>query len=238
MKQLSPLHRPDTRRLVWLPPAAFLLVACASTFRSETLDGSSPELSGDLGLARAPNGASTQTTRTADVSMAYEPELLFDFSDPTTARRFTAVDDRVMGGVSQSALRADGGVAAFEGDLSTEQGGGFASVRSVPEPIDLSGSDGVALHVRGDGRAYKLRIRTDDRFDSVNYQASFATTAGAWTTIHLPFETFQPTHRGQLLSGVAPLDPSKVKSFGLLVAGNQVGAFRLEIKWISSFGQG
>ena len=169
--------------------------------------------------------------------MTDRSELLFDFSVPETVQRFAAVDDRVMGGVSQSAMRVSGGVAAFEGELSLEQNGGFASVRSDTASVDLSGSEGIALHVRGDGRTYKLRMRTDAGFDGVSYQASFATTPDAWTTIHLPFEAFQPTYRGQIRSDAAPFDPAKVMSFGLLIADEQVGPFRLEIGWIRAFGQ-
>lgn len=164
-------------------------------------------------------------------------ELLCDFSDPKSARRFSAVDDRVMGGLSQSALRADAAFAIFEGELTTEQNGGFASVRSAPEPVDLSEREGIVLRVRGDGRTYKLRMRTDARFDGVNHQAPFATERGAWTTVHLPFEDFEPTYRGRKLKSVAPFAPSVVVSFGLLISDEQVGAFRLEIEWIGAFGQ-
>ena len=166
-----------------------------------------------------------------------ELRLVLDFSDPTAARRFGAVDDRVMGGVSRSRLRHQGDWTAFEGELSTERNGGFASVRSERWPVDLSAHEGVALHVRGDGRTYKLRLRTDERFDGVSYQASFPTTDGSWTTVHLPFDSFRPTYRGRVLTNATPLDPSAVQSFGLLVADEQVGAFRLELRWIGAYGQ-
>ncbi len=89
--------------------------------------------------------------------------------------------------------------------------------------------------MRGDGRTYKLRIRTDVGFDGVSYQASFAGTPGEWTTVQLPFKTFQPTYRGKARFDAEPLDPAKVMSFGLLVADEQVGLFRLEIRWIRAF---
>ena len=61
---------------------------------------------------------------------------LFDFSDPRAAEAWRAIDDRVMGGVSRSRLRHDrAGHAVFEGDVSLERNGGFASVRSS---LDLS----------------------------------------------------------------------------------------------------
>jgi hypothetical protein len=46
-------------------------------------------------------------------------KLLFDFADAQAVRGWTAIDDRVMGGVSISRLRHDsGGHAVFEGSNS------------------------------------------------------------------------------------------------------------------------
>ncbi len=47
-------------------------------------------------------------------------------------RRWYAVDDGVMGGVSQSGFRVDAGAGCFGGEVSLENGGGFASVRREP----------------------------------------------------------------------------------------------------------
>jgi len=191
------------------------------------LDGRTRELLG----SPVPNGSSS-------IAMTEEHPLLLDFSDPKTAGRFTAVDDRVMGGVSRSRLRHLGDSAAFEGELSTEQNGGFASVRSDVQPVDLSAFEGFTLHVRGDGRTYKLRVRTNQNFDGVNYQTSFGTTAGTWTTIRLPFTAFRPTYRGRLVARAPALDPSLIKSFGLLVADKQIGSFQLELRGIGTYPQG
>lgn len=185
--------------------------------------------------ARDLAGAAAKTTATHETLLTDRSHLLFDFSTPEAVERFAAVDDRVMGGRSQSTLRSSSGIAAFEGELSLEQNGGFAAVRSDPAPIDLSNREGIALHVRGDGRTYKFRLRTDDAWDGVSYQSSFATTPGAWTTIHLPFEAFQPTYRGQAQPDAAPLAPAAIVSFGLLLADDQAGTFRLEIGWMSSY---
>ena len=59
--------------------------------------------------------------------------LLFDFGDPAAVTEWNAIDDRVMGGVSGSRLRHDPtGHAVFEGSVSLERNGGFASIRSRP----------------------------------------------------------------------------------------------------------
>ena len=164
-----------------------------------------------------------------------DPELLFDFSQPAAAEPFNAVDDRVMGGVSRSALRTAGNAAVFEGNLSTERNGGFASVRSTPAHVDLSVHAGIAPRVRGDGRTYELRLRTDSNPEGLSYLAPFPTTPGILTTVQLPFGAFRASYRGRTPKDAAPLDPSRVMSFGLLIAREQIGPFRLEIEWIAAF---
>ena len=184
----------------------------------------------------ASNGVSALSDDTSPGElMVNEPALLFDFTDPAAAERFVAVDDRVMGGVSRSRLRSLGETAVFEGDLSTEQNGGFASVRSDRRPTDLSASSGIVIDVRGDGRTYKLRMRTDASFDGVSYQTSFASGNGEWRSIRIPFADFRPTFRGRPQPQFGALDPSAVQSFGLLVADGQVGSFALEIRSIGTY---
>lgn len=52
---------------------------------------------------------------------------------------------------------------------------------SVPE--DLSAYDGFELRLKGDGRRYKLIIRTSSDWDTVGYTASFDTVAGQWQSV-------------------------------------------------------
>jgi hypothetical protein len=84
-----------------------------------------------------------------------------------------AIDDAVMGGVSASRLRYDpAGHAVFEGVVSLDSNGGFASVRSRRGELGTPGAVSYVLEVRGDGKRYKLNLRTDDAFDGVSYQAA------------------------------------------------------------------
>ena len=159
------------------------------------------------------------------------PESLVDFAAGVDAWR--AVDDVVMGGVSRSGLRAtEAGTAVFEGELSLENNGGFASVRTLVPPTDLSSRKGLTVRVRGDGRRYRLRLRTDDRYDGIAYQAEFGTAAGEWEEITLPFAEFAPSFRGRRPPGAEPLDPSRIRQVGLMIADKQAGPFALELAWI------
>jgi len=159
-------------------------------------------------------------------------KILFDFQTATNTAAWQVVNDDVMGGVSTSSIRLTNGAAVFQGEVSLENNGGFASVRSLPARHDLAGCDTFVIRVRGDGRRYKLTARTDRSSDGAIYQTVFTTKKGEWEEHRLPLKQFVPTFRGRVLSGEPPLDPAKVISVGFLIADQQRGPFRLEIGWV------
>ncbi len=104
--------------------------------------------------------------------------LLFDFRDPGAVAEWGAIDDRVMGGVSNSRMRYDlAGHAVFEGNVSLERNGGFASIRSTSADRGKSDAQICFIEARTTSKRFKLNLLTDDAFDSINYQASFAPEA-------------------------------------------------------------
>ena len=58
------------------------------------------------------------------------------------------------------------------GNVTTDNNGGFASVRSDSWGgyMAFHRSVGVRMEVQGDGRVYKLSAKNDDGFDGVMYQ--------------------------------------------------------------------
>ena len=141
-----------------------------------------------------------------------------------------SVHDRVMGGVSEGGIIvADNGLR-FQGMLSLENNGGFASVRRrITEPLD--GVDRVKLRVQGDGRRYQIRFRQDGNRDGVAWREQFDTN-GSWQDIEFAISEFEPVFRGRRLSGFDPLDASSVRQIGLMLADGQPGPYQLDISKI------
>jgi len=158
---------------------------------------------------------------------------LIDFADPSAVARWGPINDGVMGGVSSSQLRHDpAGHAVFTGHVSFENNGGFASVRCQPCDLGRVGVAAYLLEVRGDGKRYKLNLRTDNAFDGINYQARFDPPPGVWTTCCLASADFLPTWRGRTLPDAPLLDTDQVRQIGLMVADRQGGDFELAIRSI------
>ncbi|KAL6206738.1 hypothetical protein ACLB2K_023985 [Fragaria x ananassa] len=165
-----------------------------------------------------------------------------------------ALDDVVMGGVSESTFLIDpngsedgGPTGLFKGVVSTANNGGFTSIRTknLSTPEDLSAYDGLELRLKGDGRRYKLIVRTSGDWDTVGYTAGFDTVGDQWQTVRLPFTSLRPIFRAKTVPDAPPFDPSNIVSLQLMFSKFEYdgklnptfmeGAFKLPVSSIKAY---
>ncbi|MFQ3582492.1 MAG: CIA30 family protein [Chloracidobacterium sp.] len=159
--------------------------------------------------------------------------VLFDFTHPPAIEAWYALGDRVMGGRSVGQLRPTGqGHAIFEGFVSFENNGGFASIRSQPLDRTLPPNAEFIVEAQGDGKTYKFVARTDGGFDGVAYQATFTPRAECWETYRFAATELTPTFRGRPVSA-PPLNSAAITTLGLMIAGKQFGPFALRLRRIA-----
>ncbi len=147
--------------------------------------------------------------------------------------------DGVMGGLSTGRIEAgDGGTLRFSGELSLENNGGFSQIRtSVPEGT-FDGASGLVLRVRGDGRNYQCDIRSSRlRLMAGGYQRVFATKAGEWTEVEIPFSECVANSFGQRVRNAPSLDPASIESVGITLSDKKEGPFAIEVDWIRPAGK-
>ena len=150
---------------------------------------------------------------------------LLDFSRPEVVRDLRIVNDSVMGGASTSRLIQTGAGVRFEGEVSLENNGGFASFRGpVRVPAE---SAGLLAKVRGDGQRYKLILKLDDSTTTAQYQAAFI-APGEWQTLRFVPAGFAAVFRGRAVAAPA-VRFVDVQSVGVMISDMQPGAFRLEL---------
>ena len=180
-----------------------------------------------------------------------DQKIIFDFARVSQDLKdiWGAVDDVVMGGVSESGIRIVDNTAIFAGNISTANNGGFASVRTrnFDIPLDLSGYEGIELRVKGDGKRYKFFLRTETQWDGIAYSYSFDTVANTWITVRIPFSDLIPVFRAKTLPNSESINSSKIRSFQLMLSkfeydGNlnpnfTPGGFVLQVESIKAYGQ-
>lgn len=155
--------------------------------------------------------------------------LTFHYHDE--ANRWHAINDGVMGGISQSAFTVQDGEGRFHGEVSLENGGGFASVRREPNGFEptLADAQGIALTVRGDGRTYQLRLKSTSLGNASAYRVKFTPSQDAWETLHFSWAAFEAVRRGTILSDAPAVTPSEIHQLGFLIADRTAGPFCLRV---------
>lgn len=156
---------------------------------------------------------------------AHAGPLMLDFSRSEVVQTFRVINDDVMGGVSTSRTHETSDALVFEGVVSLEKNGGFASLRG---PIRFPAeSAALLLKVRGDGQRYKVTLKLDDSPGTGQYQADFVAPR-EWQTLRFIPADFTFSFRGRATAApiVRFID---VRHFGLLIADRQPGAFKVEV---------
>jgi len=160
---------------------------------------------------------------------------IFNFNSKNSSGNWRIVNDVVMGGISKSSFTInEDGTAVFEGKLSPDNNGGFASVRTELENLDFAEFDGVIIKAKGDGNIYNIRSRTNLDYDGISYQAKFK-SSDQWQEFKIPFSEFIPTFRGRTFDNQPKLESKDIKQIGILIADKQFGAFSVQLDWIKFY---
>ncbi|MBK3515969.1 CIA30 family protein [Carboxylicivirga marina] len=124
--------------------------------------------------------------------------IIFDFNKKTNIENWIIVDDVVMGGKSSGTFKLSAeGHGVFEGAISLENNGGFSSVRYRFEKTLIRESTKIILKIRGDGKKYQFRIKSNSD-DYYSYISPFSTT-GEWQEIQILLKDMYPSFRGRKL---------------------------------------
>ena len=158
---------------------------------------------------------------------------LFDFTGVDAGKEWQAVNDGVMGGVSEGRFKiTDAKTMEFFGTLSLANNGGFASVRSKGKKLSLEKGDTLVAKVRGDGREYTLNLYPNRSRTAFSYRATVQTKKDEWIEIQVPLDEFEATSFGRVVREAGAVKSEDVSSVGFLLGDKKAGPFKMEIEWI------
>ena len=157
--------------------------------------------------------------------------LIFKFESGVSTKGWRVVDDRVMGGRSQGNFEVNSeGLGVFEGYVTTENNGGFSSLRYNFEGFKTAGFTSVILKLKGDEKSYQFRLKGSDN-QRHSYIYSFK-TSGEVQEISIPLKDFIPSFRGYTLD-IPNFNANKIEEIAFLIGNKTKENFRLEIESIS-----
>ncbi|EIM92479.1 CIA30-domain-containing protein [Stereum hirsutum FP-91666 SS1] len=181
-------------------------------------------------------------------------KALFGGNQPWVVQEWTASDDRVRGGKSQSYLSAGGlaRTAVFHGnlDITALGGAGFASQRTATntEIWNLAEFDGLLLDVENaDDLRYTLTLKdtllppdpdTGREQSTISYEYDFSVDGQIDSSkrLYIPWSAFRATYRGRDMPDAPSVNLKSIRRFSFMVRsffGDQQGNFSLSIRSLS-----
>lgn len=155
------------------------------------------------------------------------PLEIFNFSNTKKLDSWEVTDDVVMGGQSNSHFSINPErKGVFQGKVSTENNGGFSSVRYRFNPIKVEGFSKVKLKVNGVNQRFQFRLK-EKQTDDHSYIQYFETN-GEWQEIEIQLNDLYPTYRGNKLDKPS-FNGIYIAEIGFLIGNNKNEEFRLEI---------
>ena len=168
----------------------------------------------------------------AQTIMASSVTTAIDFSESGAEENWFSVNDGVMGGISKGGFKiTDSRTMLFTGDISLQNNGGFASIRSKNIELVLQGASAIIVNARGDGRTYWVGLREANQRGASSFRAYMPTAKGELESVRIPLTDFKYQTFGRSIP-MRPLDPTAVESIGFTIADKKSGEFQLEIESI------
>jgi len=158
-------------------------------------------------------------------------DMICDFKNSKSLQNWTVIDDGVMGGLSKGdIILGESGNAIYSGFVSTDNNGGFSSLRYRFNLRDVSSYTSVSLRIKGDGKSYQFRIKSNTG-DYYSYVSKF-NSSGEWETVNIAFKDFTPQFRGRILD-MANFKGDTMEEVAFLIGNKVKESFQLEIESIS-----
>jgi NADH dehydrogenase [ubiquinone] 1 alpha subcomplex assembly factor 1 len=156
--------------------------------------------------------------------------MVIDFGQDTGGADWRVLNDGVMGGLSQSTIKLQPDLLRFEGKISLENNGGFASMRSPYGRYDLSGYKALSMRVRGDRSSFGIVLYTSKTWFYPNYKKTFTAEPGEWQEIVFQLRDFDEYVVGRPQGRQMTDDElQRVLQFGIITNDKEAKDFVLEI---------
>lgn len=156
-----------------------------------------------------------------------QPSTIYDFQKDASTTGWRVVDDGVMGGLSKGKLTVNkDGHGEYTGTVSTENNGGFSSLRYRFDAQEVSDKQTMVLHLKGDGKKYQFRVK-DKTSQYHSYIYTFE-TSGKWETIKIPLADMYPSFRGRKLT-IPNFNHTQLEEIAFLIGNKKAESFELLI---------
>jgi NADH dehydrogenase [ubiquinone] 1 alpha subcomplex assembly factor 1 len=166
--------------------------------------------------------------------------IKFDFgSENGNTNDWFALTDNVMGGVSTSKLNYKATSLEFTGNISFQNNGGFASMRSNFGLYDLSAYTHVTIRFKSDKQKFALTFENSKSWWEPNYKYEFQSEQSTdWKTVTFKLMDFHEEILGRKTGKSIDNEIlKKISRIGIITNDKKEGPFSIEIDYIEFSGE-
>ena len=162
--------------------------------------------------------------------------LEIDFGLEKNGASWGVTNDTVMGGRSQGRARLTVDAVSYQGRISLENNGGFSSLKSPYQRMDLSGFDYLEMRVKSTGARFAFTLEMSSRFYLPYYKHAVETKSDDWEVITIKMSDFKlyrmSRSNGQKLTEE---DAAKLIRIGFISDDKREIDFAMEVDYIKFY---
>lgn len=153
-----------------------------------------------------------------------------NFGKEGNNRDWYVVNDGVMGGLSSGTLIETQSSIIFKGQVSLENNGGFASIRSPYANYNLSKYETIEIKYRSSGYDFAITLQNHKMYFKPNYKHDLPNTDGEWQTVSLKMSDFSAYTLGRKLNyNLDKKTQKEIIRMGFISNEKRAGDFEIEI---------
>lgn len=162
--------------------------------------------------------------------------LEIDFGLEKGGSNWGVTNDTVMGGRSRGRARLTEDAVSYAGRISLENNGGFSSLKSGYERLDLSGFEYLEMRVKSQGARFAFTLEMSTRFYLPYYKHAVETKTDDWEVIKIKMTDFKlyrmSRSNGQRLTKE---DASSLIRIGFISDDKREIDFEMEVDYIKFY---
>lgn len=160
-------------------------------------------------------------------------EMKVDFGNKKDGADWYVINDGVMGGLSDSDAMLEKNSMRFQGAVSLENNGGFASMRGPWGDYDLSAYETVEIRIKGKGQTLAFTLALYEEWYRPNFKLDIVKTTEDWEVVELKLSDFQAYQVGRPTGQFMGAEQkAEVIRMGFITNEKKAGPFDFEIDYI------
>ncbi|MGB6269009.1 MAG: CIA30 family protein [Olleya sp.] len=161
--------------------------------------------------------------------------LTIDFGQDKAGESWRIVNDGVMGGLSQSTATLTKDSVQFKGDVSLENNGGFASMRTLIKKGTLTNCKTMTIRYKSSSidRTFGLSLKNSQQYYIPYYKHTFSPKTTDWEILSVNLSNFKHYRISEVIGDEMPIKALEdVFNIALIISDKKAGKFNIEIDYI------